>query len=278
MNRLFSHNAGKKLALVVALLSSIAFGGISLERESLKYYAIPGQAFSVNIPANTGVSGLFSMITGPSWLTLTANGILFGTPSEQNLGANELFISVEVGKVEQLFHAVIHVGPVPAKDRFSFEVSVETIFKADLKELSGIAGEYTYTNLPEWLTGLPSGVLIGKPSATHVGASQISVDVIRNGVSHPFTVGLLVKGFPAGHVNTPMVVSAGQPVQFHVTEITHSNRPQLVYLPHWLTMAPNGWITGVPSYADRGHHLIRIELQDVTAIRVYQFWITVSVT
>ena len=139
-------------------------------------------AFSLQLSATdpdalNGVATLtYSEVTLPSWLSLSATGLLQGTPTNDNVGTHNIVVRVtdEAGvSAEKNFNLTVNnVNDPPSleeipvnQDTFSYQLTASDIDADVVNETL----TYTGLNIPSWLTVSSSGLLTGTPSNDDVG-------------------------------------------------------------------------------------------------------------
>lgn len=94
--------------LVFALFLSVLPAMASVTRgEEIAVPGSPiGQYWGVELDSVAG-EGTFSLLSGPSWATLTTDGLLAGTPDESNVGENrwEIRVTTSSGDTEYSIYA-----------------------------------------------------------------------------------------------------------------------------------------------------------------------------
>ncbi|MCW1921047.1 putative Ig domain-containing protein [Luteolibacter arcticus] len=130
----------------------------------------------------------FSKVSGPSWLTVTANGALSGTPSNAEVGANAFTVRVTDGAgaydeaALNISVANVNDAPVLTLDPITREAGAEQVAYAGTSlagaAVDGDAGDsVTYSKFsgPGWLTVAASGALSGTPPAGTAGSNVFIV-------------------------------------------------------------------------------------------------------
>lgn len=75
-------------------LLSIFILGFSLNLFAKTFDAEAEKAFSFDLVSETGCDGKFGKVDGPSWISVSAKGQLFGSPSMDDLGTHDVQVSV----------------------------------------------------------------------------------------------------------------------------------------------------------------------------------------
>lgn len=152
--------------------------------------AAQGEAFTGRLSAtdaNAGDTLVFSKISGPGWLTVSANGELGGTPQNANIGANNFTVKVtDSSNASTTATLVIRVANI--NDAPVFKVS-PLVYPAGTEKtayrdqsLAGTAYDpddealaYSKVSGPEWLTISRNGALAGEPPAGSAGTNTFVV-------------------------------------------------------------------------------------------------------
>jgi uncharacterized repeat protein (TIGR03803 family) len=237
----------------------------------------------------------FSVVSGPSWLAVSANGRLSGTPTNANIGTN-IFV----------------VGLADATG-FSATATMQIIVNADpppvfltntLAEPAAIAGEnYTgdittnatapYINAgdmltfgkvsgPAWLAVAANGGLAGTPGTSAGGSNTFVVSVTDLGGSSntaTLLINVLVSpAFTTPNLTLPAAV-AGLPYSGsfanNVTdpELRLGDTVTFAKLsgPSWLTVATNAALSGTPGGADLGANIFLVKVIDSDGLAAQGF-------
>lgn len=256
------------LVSLVALFITLGFinqsfaASIAVERsEAIEYNAVVAKAFAVDLRSKIKAVGRYSFVNSSSWLQLTEEGILFGTPLEANLGEHKLFVSIKKADVETLVRLVVHVANASPVPTFSFNAKEGEIFKMDLAAKTGIKGTYTYTNLPKWLEGMENGILVGVPEAADVGAFdfEFKVNGLEKGMSSKATIMVAPESTPPENA---FVAKVGTFAAINLHALTAvKGRAVLVWAPTWLSLDTNGILSGTPTEADRGESYVEFQIK-----------------
>ncbi len=256
-----------------ALLSVNALAQVERDHASIVINASTNAAFAIDLTKTTKVGGDYAVITGPSWLSLTAAGILFGSPSEKEIGHNEIYVSAQYNGKEYLFHFDVMVAAPQASAKYDFKVNANEVFKADLKALSGLEGTYTFTNLPKWVTGLATGVLIGEPKTEDVGTSKVHVTVTNGEQGSSFDVTVSVASLSAPQEG--IQVHVGEMIEIDLVRLLNTFGTFRATLPDWMRMGPRAIIRGVPRSFDIGTHDIVVTVANNQGTTQYAFQVEV---
>ena len=164
-------------------------------------------AFSLQLSATdpdalNGVATLtYSEVTLPSWLSLSATGLLQGTPTNDNVGTHNIVVRVtdEAGvSAEKSFNLTVNnVNDPPTLEEipdasineeaaFNYQLTAADVDVNDSLSFSGV-------NLPSWLSLSQTGLLSGTPDDPNVGTHSVTVQVAdSSGITHTRTFSLTV--------------------------------------------------------------------------------------
>jgi uncharacterized repeat protein (TIGR03803 family) len=157
----------------------------------------------------------FAKISGPAWLSVAANGMLFGTPEDINGGTNIFVVSVtNLGGASNAATMSLYVYSPPsfllpdfmtpaATAGFNYSGTIATNAVDPDSSAGDILSFYKLTG-PAWLNVALNGGLSGVPSSANLGANSFVVLVVDSG-------GLAVTGNLTVNVN--MAPAAGIVVQ-----------------------------------------------------------------
>jgi hypothetical protein len=86
------------MRLIAALFLAITLGtAVHASTAPLELEAWVKTPFTADLPQLTKLSGPFSLISGPSWLSINASGVLTGTPKLPDLGDNAFTVEAKTG-------------------------------------------------------------------------------------------------------------------------------------------------------------------------------------
>jgi hypothetical protein len=151
----------------------------------------------------------FSKVSGPTWLSVAANGDLSGTPTNGDVGLNAF--TVQVDALGGSDTATLNITVINTNDAPMF--TVDPINKPDATEgaaysdtIAGSATDvdagdtltYSKVSGPAWLTVSADGTLSGTPGSGDVGANVFTVQVDDgNGGTDTATLNITVNTAPA---------------------------------------------------------------------------------
>lgn len=148
-------------------------------------YSLQLEVQDVDIPYGDKLS--FSMVSLPSWLSLSRDGLLKGTPKNADVGMHEITVRVtdRAGKSDDA-NFVIDVLNTNDSPKFvtnnlpravqdnAYEVQLEV---ADDDLPHGDVMRFNAVNAPIWLTVSNDGLIQGTPKNEDVGEHVIAIEV-----------------------------------------------------------------------------------------------------
>ena len=133
----------------------------------------------------------FSAVQLPSWLYLTLDGVLEGTPENGDVGTHEVLVRVTdlSGESDELSLTIVvkntNDAPIVLAGPLGFATQ-DMLYEQqlDYEDIDLIHGDklrFSAVNLPEWLKLTPEGLLTGTPSNADVGVHELVVQAIDKG-------------------------------------------------------------------------------------------------
>ena len=133
----------------------------------------------------------FSPVQLPSWLYLTLDGVLEGTPENGDVGTHEVQVRVTdlSGESDELSLTIVvnntNDAPIVLAGPLGFATQ-DMLYEQQLEyeDIDLIHGDkliFSAVNLPEWLKLTPEGLLTGTPSNADVGVHELVVQAIDKG-------------------------------------------------------------------------------------------------
>ena len=133
----------------------------------------------------------FSAVQLPSWLYLTLDGILEGTPENGDVGTHEVQVRVTdlSGESDELSLTIVvkntNDAPIVLAGPLGFATQ-DMLYEQQLEyeDIDLIHGDkliFSAVTLPEWLKLTPEGLLTGTPSNADVGVHELVVQAIDKG-------------------------------------------------------------------------------------------------
>jgi large repetitive protein len=242
---------------------------------------IAGSASDVDL----GDSLTYSKFSGPSWLHVASDGTLSGTPLNEHVGVNSFVVSV-TDSSSAVGQATLNIMVENVNDAPTFAASptIGSNATEDVAYTATLVGVATdvdtgatlvYSDLigPTWLTLGSGGSLSGTPENSDVGINVFTVNV-SDGIAPPVqgTLHIMVVDVNDAPVFTvdQIIAAATEDVVYTstlTTMVTDIDAGEtLIYEkvsgPSWLTVAPNGEISGTPPNADVGLSEFVVQVTD----------------
>jgi hypothetical protein len=234
--------------------------------------------------ADAGDSISFEKIFGPGWLAVAPDGSLSGTPSNSDTGENSFIIRITDGSnstaeaTVTLF--VTSTNDPPALATPSLPPAIED--EAYAVSLIGLASDpdagdvlvFSISSGPEWLSIASDGSLTGTPSNADVGEHPFVVKVTDGGGAFAeATSSITVENVNDAPVFTqdPIAAAGGTEEGAYTASIAGiavdadaGETPQysLVEGPPWLTIAPDGSLSGTPPEGSSGTNTFTVRASD----------------
>ena len=133
----------------------------------------------------------FSAVQLPSWLYLTLDGVLEGTPENGDVGTHEVQVRVTdlSGESDELSLTIVvkntNDAPIVLAGPLGFATQdmlyEQQLEYEDIDLIHGDELKFSAVNLPEWLKLTPEGLLTGTPSNADVGVHELVVQAIDKG-------------------------------------------------------------------------------------------------
>ncbi|HEV2329710.1 MAG TPA: putative Ig domain-containing protein [Verrucomicrobiae bacterium] len=153
-----------------------------------------GQPYSANIATNASELNkdalTFALVSGPSWLTVAANGALSGTPANTNASTNTFLISAtDTGGLSSTDTVNIFVTGAPSFTLNPFMMPgivagqnySGTIATNATDPNTGDTPTFSLLSGPSWLSVAANGALSGEPLSANVGTNTFTVSVTDQG-------------------------------------------------------------------------------------------------
>lgn len=235
----------------------------------------------------------FSSSNLPSWLSLSAAGVLTGTPVDANMGNHTFHVQVHdtsgVFAPTALTVSVRVIVPPKFKSPIilpnAFEdmtYSINLLDWVNNPENAPLA--FSSSNLPSWLSFSSPTTLSGKPGATDVATSTFSVRLSASigGLAFEDTGTFSLKVVHVNHaptwlqnpINLPNA-TAGFAYAHDVSQYTFDPDVllfsdtltfQLLSGPQWISLSPSGNLSGTPTSADYGAHTLLVQVHDTVGL------------
>ena len=146
----------------------------------------------------------FSLVSGPAWLNVAANGALSGTPGAGDIGLNEFVVQVDAtgGSDTAMLEITVDAEPVNLPPAFAADPVVEANGTEGQSYSGTIADDasdpesdpmtFSKVSGPAWLIVASNGDLSGTPGAGDVGLNSVTVQVDAVGGSDTATLEITV--------------------------------------------------------------------------------------
>jgi uncharacterized repeat protein (TIGR03803 family) len=230
----------------------------------------------------------FAKLSGPAWLSVTANGTLSGAPEDINTGTNTFVVSVtNLGGGSNTATMFVYVSSPPEWTLRNFSTPAATV---GLPYSVAIATNVTDPNLgvgdtltfykvsgPAWLNVATNGGISGVPSSTNLGANTFLVLVVdSSGLSSVTDLSILVNAeIPPTFLRNPFTEApaiVGQP--YAAGMATNASAPPfgdvLTFTelsgPSWLSVAGNGSLSGTPPSTTIGNNVFIVSVADLEGL------------
>jgi hypothetical protein len=230
----------------------------------------------------------FTILSGPSWLNLDANGNLSGTPGASDLGIAQLSVRVSDHKSQpddttDVKILVIHTNHAPkwTMNPIKLQTNIEVLFTSDISVYAqdvdaGDTLSFAMVSGPAWAKIDSKGVLSGTAQMENEGENKFVVRVTdNNGASADtnVTVNVLHVNHPPTWTQNPIVLPNGKddapytPVSLSSYAKDQDPGDVLKFAkvsstPAWVKISSSGEVTGTPSVSDVGLHSFQVKVSD----------------
>ncbi|UVW62214.1 putative Ig domain-containing protein [Shewanella baltica] len=239
----------------------------------------------------------FSIANKPAWATFnTTTGTLSGTPSNQDVGVtNGIIISVSDGALSASLPAfnlsVVNINDAPTISSTAITAATQdaaysyTFTAADTDV--GDTLTLSAVTKPSWLSfNAATGVLSGTPSNADVGSHVVLLRVTdTDGLTAEQSFSITVTNVnDAPTISSTAITAATQDAAYSYTftaadtDVGDTLTLSAVTKPSWLSFnAATGVLSGTPSNADVGSHVVLLRVTDTDGLTAEQsFSITVT--
>ena len=235
----------------------------------------------------------YQKISGPAWISISANGTITGTPAAGDAGSVPCIVRATVpgghwDEAEFIIPVITNSAPVIANSNITLtginegqEITgslADQAADADLSTRLGFGDMLSWKIIagPPWLGVEATGELFGKPGAAHIGLNTFTAQVTdRSGVSATTQVQITV----ADIANTPFF--SPSPVSIKAVSNRGITATLATYVvdpdigetftfeklsgPAWLSVAANGTLSGTPLSNHLGVNTFSVRVTDSTA-------------
>jgi uncharacterized repeat protein (TIGR03803 family) len=230
----------------------------------------------------------FAKVSGPAWLTVAADGTFSGTPEGTDAGSNTFVVSVvNLGGLSNTAAMFVYVSSPPYFTSADFTKPAATVglpysgtIETNATDPDIGAGDvlafYKVTG-PAWLNVAANGALSGTPAGSDVGTADYLMLVVDSGdLAGVGTLSLTVNTDAppvfAGNPFTEPLANAGQAYSGTIaTNVSDPNFGDAITLaivsgPAWLSVAPNGVLSGTPAASDAGTNSFIVSATDLEGV------------
>ena len=220
----------------------------------------------------------YSIVSGPSWLSVDPNGLLSGTPTNDDVGTHTIAVQVMdlAGATDQKSFSLIinNINDPPVLTQIDDRsVDQDAFFSHQLTANDIDAGDtltYSGVNLPSWLSISETGLITGTPTDDEIGSHEITVQVADSaGATDQKTFLLTINNTnqpPVFDFIPPSETNEDIPFSFQLTANDPDMGDHLTYSivsgPSWLSVDQNGLLTGTPTNDDVGSTEISVQVLD----------------
>ena len=260
----------RKLAIVAPAIAALPYSG-----------TISNQA--VSLPRDTLT---FSKLTGPAWLAVSADGAVSGIPTDADIGDNNFVVSLADTNgffASATMNLSVNSNQPPFFTASSFSepwANVDQAYSGSIASAAtdpdlGAGDVLTFAKVsgPGWLGVAADGGLSGLPHGSNAGTNTFLVSVTdRDGSSNTATLYIYVNSAPSFSGLPIIKPSAISRLPYSGTIATNATDPDLgagdslafykVTGPTWLTVAPNGDLSGTAADSDVGTNLFLLLVVD----------------
>jgi hypothetical protein len=243
-----------------------------------------GTPYSFNLaPLASDPNGLplaFSLVSGPSWMMVSAGGQITGTPGPTNVGAFTAVFQVTNGTLTANVNAFGTVySPISfTANPINLPNATETIsYSQGLSSYvtdanSGVTFSFTKVSGNAWANVQANGTITGTPAHTDVGSTSIVVMVTDSlGLTATTTVDITVVKTPPRWLQNPIPlgsINATKPFTFNLATYAVGDGDTLTYSlvsgPSWMSVSSTGQITGTPPNSAAGSFTATFQVADGT--------------
>jgi hypothetical protein len=229
---------------------------------------------------NIGDTLTFAKVSGPTWLIISTNGALSGSPTNSNAGTNTFVVSVtDSGGLSNVATMTIKVTGAPSFVVTPFsEVRANagqaysaTVATNSVDPNPGLTPVFSKASGPAWLTVATSGALSGTPANSDSGTNTFLLRITDSGGLTNFgTMTIYVNGAPS-FTSNPINKPAGNVGHAYsgtiATNATDPNPGDVLTFakvsgPGWLAIATNGALSGTPGNTDFGTNSFVVSATD----------------
>jgi autotransporter-associated beta strand protein len=254
--------------------------------------AVYGSSLADDASDSNGNPLTFAKVSGPAWLSVAPNGVISGTPSNSDVGANSFTVSV-TDSIAAPVTATLNISVINTNDAPTW--AANPISGADATEDSAYSGSiagsasdvdagatltFAKVSGPAWLTVGTNGTLSGTPSNSDVGANSFTVSVsdgIATSVNATLNITVINTNDTPTWASNPIAGSDATEDSAYNASIAGiasdvDAGANLTYAkvsgPAWLTVGTNGALSGTPVNPDVGANSFTVSVSDGIAAPV----------
>ena len=249
--------------------------------------AFSGQLSASDVDAVDSLT--YSKVSGPVWLTVSATGVLGGTPLNDNIGLNTFTVQVtdtsNTSATATLNVTVSNTNDAPVFTNPTVSGTAATEDTAYTGTLAGTASDpdagdtFTYSKVsgPSWLAVASNGELSGTPANADVGSNSFTVRVTdAGGLTGDATLNITVANtndapvFAANPISENAAEDSAFSGQISTSDPDTGDILTCAKLsgPSWLTVSSSGALAGTPLNSDVGLNVFSIQVTDSSNVSV----------
>jgi len=255
--------------------------------DPIKFTAAAGKPFSGTIAAKAqdldGLALTFAKTSGPAWLSVSAAGLLSGTPALADLGDGTFKVNVRNDVLGVDATVIVTVfdpnqSPVWLQDPITLPNAPEKVAYSQglagfAKDPDGDALTFTKVSGPAWAAVASDGTFAGTPARTDVGLNTFKVRVTDPGGKFAEATVRVTVDFvnqaPRWKVSPLALADAFEDKTYSFGIAGFAEDPdgdsltfKKISGPAWLTVSSAGALSGVPGKGDLGNYSAVFEVSD----------------
>jgi hypothetical protein len=214
----------------------------------------------------------FSLISGPRWMAISANGVISGVPTSADVGKFSAVIQVADGLLTAQANATGQVQSRTQGPTVNSNLPVQVVTAGQTLSVSlnstqfitnpdGVALTFALATTSDWVTLSSSGALVAKPTAKNAGDNPIGFTLTsaEGNATGVVTIRVLGTGQPPVWKPTTIAMSATSGSHFTGSLAGDATDPKNETLTFskvaggsWLAVAGNGGLDGTPAAGNVG--------------------------
>ena len=248
--------------------------------------AYSGSLAASAVDIDAGATLTFAKVSGPAWLGVAANGALSGTPANGDVGAASFTVSVSDGiatAVETTLNITVFntndaptwtVNPVNGAAATEDAAYGGSIAASAVDVDAGSSLTFAKVSGPAWLGVAANGALSGTPSNSDVGPNSFTVNVsdgMAPAVEATLSIIVINTNDAPTWANNPILGNDATEDAAYSGSLAGSASDvdagaalafAKVSGPVWLSIAPDGTLSGAPSNGDVGANSFTVGVSD----------------